>query len=568
MSDIQVGVRINLAGNLPQQLSGIKSQFTDLSNTTRVISLATLSQSLSSLSLQTKNLSENLKRPFVEFEREMASIRARMLDVSDDSFARLREQAKELGATTIFTSTQIAQGMDKLAMAGFQANEIQASIADVTAFVQANRIDFATGADIATDIGTAFSYEAGEISEVLDVLTYAANSSNTNVSMLGETMKYVAADANNLGLSLQQTVTMAGIVANAGIKGSMGGTTLKEMVNAIAAPDDKAKKVLERLKIKVYDDAGEMREIEDVLRDINDATKNLTQQQRKEDIQAVFKDRGSRGILTIMSQGQDAFEEFLDSVYHKSNETVIKAQEVMAKSLAAGLAGIQSRKEALFTTITESGREQLAGVQKIKIGFLDHLNNIAKENTVLSGHVSLATQLLSDIGGVLTSGGAVLSTILSGFTALSTFRSQKAVEGMAQNPLGLQPGQPLPVWVVNNSGQATQATTPRNSTVMTGGRVSPKTQRQSKIGAGIKGGLISLGFNAASLGMQAIAIKSSDLNEKAQKRALKDTFSRSAWGIFGGAAGGRDRLACFASYWHEYWYGIRARNRRFRRNPN
>ena len=544
MSDIQVGVRINLAGNLTNQLEGIKKQFSGLSDATRVIGLSTLSQSLASISASTKELTKELKRPFIEFESAMASMRARIQGVSDDSYAQIRNQAKELGATTIFTSTQIAQGMDKLAMAGFQAKEIASSIADVTAFVQANKIDFATGADIATDIGTAFQYEANQITEVLDVLTKAANSSNTNIEMLGETMKYVSADARSLGLSLQETSAMAGIIANAGIKASMAGTTLKETINSLAVPDDKAQQVLERLKIKVYDEAGEMRSIVDILRDLNNATEDLTQQQRKQDIQSIFKDRGSRGILNLMSQGQDAFEEFLDSLLHSADGTVRTMQEMMSKSLAAGLLGIQSRKEALFASITEGGREQLLGVQKLKIGFLDGLNNIAKENTVLSSRISLATQLLSDVGGAIASSGAVLTTILSGFTALNTFRSQKAVEEIARNPLGLKPGQPLPVWVVNSTAQAATAGIPLQgrgaNTVATADAATKKafpSNRFRKLKSATKFGAVTLGLNGLSIGLEAIAIKTSNLNEQAQKRALKDTFNRNAWGLFGSTAG-------------------------------
>ncbi len=179
--------------------------------------------------------------------------------------------------------------MNKLAMAGFDADEIKASIADVTAFVQANDIDFGTGADIATDIGTAFGYQAGELGEVMNVLTLAANSANTDIGMLGEAMKYAAADAKNLGLSLEETTAMMGLLANAGIKGSMAGTTLKETVKALAVPDDNAHKALERLSIKVYDDKGQMRSISSLLREVNEATAGLTQEQRAAEINTIFK---------------------------------------------------------------------------------------------------------------------------------------------------------------------------------------------------------------------------------------------------------------------------------------
>ncbi len=212
-------------------------------------------------------------------------------------------------------------------------------------------------------------------------------------------------------------------------------------------------------------------------------------------------------------------------------------QDTMAESLAAGLAGINSRKEALFSTITEAGREQLVGVQQLKIGFFDHLNNIAKENTVLAGRISLATQLLSDIGGVLTSSGAVLSTVLSGFTAFSMYKNQQAMQSMAANPKGLLGGvsasQPLPVWVVNN-GLSTQAAMP--TAIATGVEQGfSKGAAKSgfwhgRKGSAFKGGLVGLAFGGLSMGLEALAIRQSKLTGEEQQKAMKSVWNRNSWG--------------------------------------
>ena len=124
------------------------------------------------------------------------------------------------------------------------------------------------------------------------LLTLAASSANTDISMLGETMKYAAADAKSLGLSLEETTAMAGLLANAGIKGSLAGTRLKEMIKSLAVPDDAANEALDRLGIKVYDDAGKMRSISSLLRETNQVTKGLTQEQRAEEINTIFGERG------------------------------------------------------------------------------------------------------------------------------------------------------------------------------------------------------------------------------------------------------------------------------------
>ena len=554
MSRVEVGVDINLRGNLQEglnqargQIGGIRRELSDMEKLGRVMAFSSLSQGLGSLSRQFDGASSAVKQPYINFEREMIAVKARISGISDATYSELKSMAKRLGATTRFTQSEIAQGMNKLVMAGFNPDEIKASIADVTAFVQANDIEFGAAADIATDIGTAFQYKAADLSRVMDVLTLASNSANTDITMLGETMAYAAAEAHSLGVSLEETTTMAAVLANAGIKGSMAGTTLKETIKALAVPDDAALKVMDRLKIKAYDDEGKLKGVKDLLLQVSEATADMTDEQKAADLNAIFKERGSRGILTLLSQGQEAFEEFLEGLEVSADGTVRDIAQTMAESMAAGLAGINSRKEALFTTITEAGYNQLAGLNQLKISLLDTLNDAARDNNVLAGRLSLGLELLGEVGGFVSQSGAVVSSIMSGIAAISMLRATKVQSNSLQDAAnGVSRANPMPVWVMNAaSTESGGAVTPP----MQGAATSAVIQGAGRSGARNMGRLTRLvrgplGVATGGLALSSIpmllemaSIKASDRNSEEQKEALKKTFSRNAWGMFGSAAG-------------------------------
>src|SRR5699024_449046 len=161
------------------------------------------------------------------------------------------KQARELGQTTQFTASQAADGMKYLAMAGLDANEIMAAMPGMLDLAVAGNLDLGTTADIASDTMAAFGLEASEATRVADVLAKTATSSNTNIEMLGDTMKYVAPVARTAGMSLEETSAMAGLLANVGIKSSQAGTTMKSMLLKLANPSAKASNLLSDLGVSV-----------------------------------------------------------------------------------------------------------------------------------------------------------------------------------------------------------------------------------------------------------------------------------------------------------------------------
>jgi len=171
---------------------------------------------------------------FMKFEAAMAEVKSILLDVSNSDFARLEDSAKKLGATTSFTAEQAAKGMTNLARAGFTTNEILSATPAVLDLAAATGMELAEAADIAAVAVRGFGLEASQTTHVADVLALAASKTNTTVQEMGDAFSYVAPVASQLGFSIEETSAMLGKLADAGIKGSKGGTALRTVMLKMA----------------------------------------------------------------------------------------------------------------------------------------------------------------------------------------------------------------------------------------------------------------------------------------------------------------------------------------------
>ena len=183
------------------------------------------------------------------FEASMNNVVA-LTDVAGKEFEMLENQAKKLGATTKFSATEAADAMGFLAMAGFETQEIFSSLPGVLNLAAASGGDLATVADQASDILGAFGLEASDIGRVNDVIAETSRKANVNLGTLFQTFKDSAPIGADVGVSLETMAAAAGLIGSAGLKGSVGGTTLKNVILGLKAPSDTAAGVMKELGFK------------------------------------------------------------------------------------------------------------------------------------------------------------------------------------------------------------------------------------------------------------------------------------------------------------------------------
>jgi len=270
---------------------------------------------------------------FSEFTAGMSNVKA-LSGATDAEFVKLTETAKELGATTKFTAAEASEGMQYLAMAGWETNEIIDAMPGLLQLAAAGATDLGTASDIVSDVMTAMGMSANEATRAADVFARTATSTNTTVANMGETLKYAAPAAKAFGMQLEDVATLTGMMANAGVKGSSAGTALRTALLRMASPTSDAAKAMKKLGITFDDGAGNMKDMKAIMRELGDAFSTLGNQEKLAMADDLFGKNASTAWLAVLDQGVEAYEKLSDSIYNSAG-----AAEEMANIQLDNLAG-------------------------------------------------------------------------------------------------------------------------------------------------------------------------------------------------------------------------------------
>jgi len=256
----------------------------------------------------------------IDFEQTLVNAAAKFsgdVKKGTDQFAQLEAAAMQAGATTEFTATKAAEALNYLAMVGM---DVQTSIAVLPGLIDlatASQTDLATATDIATDTMGAFNMQAknsaesaANLSRVSDVMAMTANTSNTNMEMLFETLKKGGPVATLAGASFETVAAQAGIMANAGIKAEVAGTAIANSFLNLSNPTGAAAKVVKRLGINLKQSNGALKDLPDLIDEVNAKTAKLTKTQRQAAIEALFGREGLAGNVAVLQAGGDALRKY------------------------------------------------------------------------------------------------------------------------------------------------------------------------------------------------------------------------------------------------------------------
>ncbi len=287
-----------------------------------------------------------------DFEASMNRVQV-LTSATGEEFKKLRQQARDLGATTAFSAKEAADGMGFLAQSGFEVNEILAAMPSVLNLAGAAGQDLATTADQLSNIMKAFGLESSEAGHASDVLALAASSTNTNVSQMAEALKFAAPDAKALGVSLEQTAAMLGLVGDAGIQASMAGTGLRMALKRLLDPGEKAIAVFEKLNVATHemgkDGKEKLRNIVDILQDLQDAKASPL------DLSRIFGIRASTSMTILMDQGIDKLKELAITLKDFADDIALKQQEARMKGLKGEILALTSAYGELAIAIGDAG---------------------------------------------------------------------------------------------------------------------------------------------------------------------------------------------------------------------
>jgi TP901 family phage tail tape measure protein len=224
--------------------------------------------------------------------------------------------------------------MEYLAMAGFETNEIIASMPGVLNLAAAAQIDLGRSSDIVSNIMTGFGLSAQETDRAVDVLVQTMRSANTDLPQLGEAMKFVAPVAASLGLSIEETAAAVAKMSDAGIQGSQAGTSLRAALLALTNPVGQTEKAMDRLNIKVTDANDKMKPLPDLIGDIGEKLDGMTEAQKTATVAQLVGTEAASGFLALIGQGEDGLRDYTQSL-----ENAAGAAEEVAKTQMDTLIG-------------------------------------------------------------------------------------------------------------------------------------------------------------------------------------------------------------------------------------
>lgn len=280
-----------------------------------------------------------------DFESSMSRVAA-LSNASAGDLAKLTTTAKELGASTVFSASQAAEGMQFLAMAGYKTNDVIAAMPGLLAAAAAGQTDLGTTADIVSNILSGFGIAAGDTGRVADVLTKAFTSANVDLQMLGYTMKYAAPWAKALGVSLEETAAAAGILGNAGIQAEQAGTTLRGLFARFAKPPKEAAEALDKLGVKLFDNKGKMKSLATILGDLQNAMKGMSGEQKTALAGMIAGMEAGSGFLALMDAGPDKLRKFTKEL-ENSGGTAGQVAKVQLDNFNGSLVELESALEGV-----------------------------------------------------------------------------------------------------------------------------------------------------------------------------------------------------------------------------
>lgn len=343
------------------------------------------------------------------FEKSMNRVSA-VSGATGEDFDALRDQAQELGRTTAFTASQAAEGMSFLAMAGFKTTDILESMPGVLQLASAGQMDLATAADIASNVLTGYGKTADEMSGVVDVLAKTFTSANTDLTQLGEAMTYAAPVAASAGVQFEEAAAAIGLMGNAGIQGSMAGTSLRNAIGALLDPSNKAAKTIEKLGLQTKDAEGNLLPLDEIVRQLGDSGATTS------DFLTIFGKRAGPAMAALVDQGADALSN-LTSELEASGGTAQSIADTQMQGLQGGLTRLKSAFEGLMISIADSGLldratvliEQLtAGIGRLTAKFeslspstQDILLKMAAVAAAIGPVLLVVGKLISMVGGVI-----------------------------------------------------------------------------------------------------------------------------------------------------------------------
>lgn len=360
---------------------------------------------------------------FGNFEQQMNRVKA-ISGATGGQFDQLKQRAVELGASSVFSASEVAQAMENMASAGMNVNDIYSASAGVMDLAAVSGRDMGLAAEAVASAMNQFGIAGENATHVADVYAKAAADTNAETVDMAEAMKYAGPVMSSLNSSFEETAAAIGIMSNAGIKGSQAGTTLRTAMQRLAAPTDVASKLMQSLGISAYNSEGQMKPISELLPHLQERLSGLSEEQRNNALNTLFGKESLSGMLALLDSAGPEFDGVVSGLQN-SNGAAKEMADTMNSGLSGSIENLKGKLETAAITVSERFApyiEQLAD----KVGELtEWFTNLSEEQQdqiikwgLVAAAAGPALVVFGKIAGALGTTFKALGTVSSGIGKL------------------------------------------------------------------------------------------------------------------------------------------------------
>ena len=262
----------------------------------------------------------------------------------------IRDFAKYMGKNTKFSATQAADALNYMALAGYDTQKSMNMLPNVLNLAAAGNMGLAEASDMVTDAQSALGLSTKETTELVDKMAMAASKSNTSVSQLGEAILTVGGTAKNLKGGTTELAQALGILADNGIRGSEGGTALRNVLLGIQSK--KFEKTFGELGVNAFDAQGKARSLKDVFADMNRVMKGMTVEEKSKLIASAFNRFDLKSVNALLGTNAQRWDELAGSI-DNAQGSAAKMAETQLDNLEGDVTILKSAFEGLQITVSE-----------------------------------------------------------------------------------------------------------------------------------------------------------------------------------------------------------------------
>lgn len=438
-----------------------------------------------------KSISESAVEAGESFEASMSQVAATMgmtteeVDSGSASYTLLSDAAKECGKSTMFSASEAAEALNYLALAGYDAEKSAETLPKVLNLAAAGSLDLAYASDLVTDSMAALGLETDQLDNYIDEMAKTSQKSNTSVSQLGEATLVCAGTVSLAGQSLETMNTELGVLANNGIKGAEGGTHLRNVILALTSPTDKAALALDDLGVAIYDDTGNMRDLNDIMVDLNSAMSEMSSDEKTSYISRIFNKTDIASVNALLKGTGDEYDNLNTEIKNCSG-----AASDMADTLNNNLKG--------KVTILQSALEGL-GISAYEI-FDDEMKTSVESATDAVGRLQKSMDS-GDLGVSMRKFSQSLSELVDGAVDFGEDALPTVIDGLT--------------WIMDNSEMITVGITGITAATIYHSKVAPmietvtgawNTYKTANEGATVSQWLLNAAMDANPAGILVTAI--------------------------------------------------------------